>query len=211
MFSMQPDNNPYDFFMGGGPPQKQSFASGAGSSIKKRIMIVAIGGAIFILIIIIAFSLLFGGKGSGVETLLSIAKQQTELIRIAEAGSTKARGTVAQNLAITTKLSVSTSQQELLAYMKKQGLTADPKELLPVKNAKTDEALTAAEQNNRYDETFTQIIKEELTKYQAAIKKAHTETTSQTGKQILTGAFDHAGILLNEPTAQASGASPSSP
>lgn len=202
----EPQNpgNPYDFILGGPPAPRQ------GRSRKKRIIITAAGGGVLLTLIMIVFSLLASsGKGS-VETLVSIAQQQNEIVRIAEDGNKKARGATAQNLAITTKLSISSAQKDLLAYAKNQGIKINPDKLAETKDSKTDEQLKSAEQNNRYDETFTKVVTQQLTAYQASLRKAYNETSSQSGKSVLTSASKQIELLIATPTSQpAPGTSPS--
>lgn len=189
---MQPNQNPYDFILNSGQQYRPD-------NKKKRILLVAVIGAVLLVVFMVVFSLLFsGGKGSA-ETLLTVAQQQTELIRVAEDGTDKARGPLAQNLAITTKLSVASAQKDLLEYMKKQRLKAGPKQLALGRSDQTDAALTAAEQNNRYDEEFTKIIEQQLAAYQASLQTAFNQTSSKAGKDLLSAAYTQAGLLLSKP------------
>jgi lipopolysaccharide export LptBFGC system permease protein LptF len=200
----QPNQNPYEFILSG-PPQKPGFGGG---SQKKRILIVAAGGAVLLMVFMLVFSLIFsGGKGS-TETLLSIARQQSELIRVANEGAQRARGPQAQNLAMTTKLSLTSAQQDLQAYIKSQGIKVKQKELAAPPNSRTDAELTAAEQDNRFDEAFTALMQQQLTAYQAALKQAYDETSSRSGRQVLSDSHAQVELLLGKPQNQSAAISP---
>lgn len=196
----QPNGDPYSFIFETGTPVKNSFSGAGGSGTKKRILIAAIIGGVLLLVFAIAFSVLLGGSKGNTETLATIYKQQGALIQLAETGMPKAKGPIARNLAATTKLSMITAQKDVLAHMKKQGYKGDVKLLAPVKDSKIDALLLAAEQNNRYDETLTQIIGQQLATYQSTIKKAYDGAADNTGKQLLSTMFKQTGLLTGVKT-----------
>jgi len=66
------------------------------------------------------------------------------------------------------------------------------------KNTKTDQQLEAAAVNNKFDETFVQIIQSSLTTYRTAVKKAFDTTKNKTEKQFLASSYNGTGILINE-------------
>lgn len=196
----QQNQNPYDFILNAGQgPQR------GGPSKAKRILIVAVLGMLLLTIGIVVMGLLSSAGKEGRQTLLSIAQQQEELVRVADMGTQKARSPIAQNLAITTKLSIASAQKDLLDYMRAQGIKTGPKELALGKNSKTDDELTAAEQNNRYDEALTATLQKQLNAYQNSLRKAHSEAAGKSGKELLSTAYNHAGLLLNKPENQPAG------
>lgn len=190
--------NPYEFIMSSGQPSKSTISSPDGGDMRRRILIAAIAGSFLIIAAILVFTFLSNSNKGNEETLLTIAKQQAELIRIGEAGTTKAKGPAAQNLAITTKLSISTVQKDFLSFAGKQGVKIDPKAIASP-NAKNDSELSVAEQNNKYDEVLTAMINKQLTDYTASLKKAYNETESKSGKEVLSNAFQQAELLLGKP------------
>ena len=212
---MQPNQpgtpgNPYDFIFNSPTPQK-GFSAGGGSGMKKRILIASVLALFLIIAALIVTSILGSAGKADSEALLSLVEQQHEIMRLADVGTEKARGTKAQNLAITTKLTLASSQRDVQSYVTKQGVKIDQKLLAAKKNSKTDAQLTAAEQSNRFDETFIQVMESHLARYQSSLKKAHAEATAKKDKDTLAAAFKNAGLLVNKPEAQpAEGTSPSS-
>jgi len=192
---MQPNQAPgndYDFILSGGQQSRPYQNPG---DKKKRILMVVAGGALLLMVFAIVFSLIFGGGGTATERLVSLARQQTELMRVADIGVEKARGSDAQNLAAIVKLSVGSNQQELIPLIDRK---LPAKELALGENAKTDELLTTAEQNNRFDEAFTELMTQELADYQAALKQAFDASSSASTKKVLNTAYQNTQTILGE-------------
>jgi hypothetical protein len=190
---MQPNQMPgndYDFILGGG--QSPGSYQNPGDK-KKRLLVVLGGGAVLLMVFAIVFSLIFGGGDKNTAALVSLAQRQTELMRVADIGIEKSRGSASQNLAVTTKLSVASSQNELLPLV---GRKVPPKELSLNQNSKIDEQLTAAEQNNRFDEEFTEIINSELTDYAGALQQAIDATPGKATRAALLSAYQNTQLLL---------------
>lgn len=203
---MQPDTppppqNPYEFIMNSGEQSKKTLLPGGGNT-KQRIMLVGGGGAVLLIVFMVIFSLLMGGNKGNEQVLIGLAQQQTELVRVAAIGVTKAKSPNTQNLAITTQLSVSSAQKDLLTLIKKQKIKLDPKILTQTKNTKTDTQLTAAEQDNRFDETFTLVLQQQLSAYALALKNAFNESTGINTRQALSEAAKNAELLTPKQTTQ---------
>lgn len=189
-----PSVNPYAFMntmpvvsKGSGPEDK-----------KRRIIIVAVAGCSLLMLIVIIFSLAVGGGPSNKVELLNLAKQQNELIRIAEIGAAKSHEAQAKNLAVITKLSLTTDQQPLIDALKAQQVKVTPKDLNAAKNTKTDEALTAAEQTNRFDEVFITTMQSQLTTYQKALKQAYDNpATGKKLKATLSTQYTNASLIID--------------
>lgn len=140
-------------------------------------------------------SLFFSSNKSGTESLVAAAQQQTELIRIADIGTQKARTTAGRNIAITTKLSLESEKAPLLAAIKQQGRNISGKELSAGKKLTTDKLLTNADQSNRFDEVFIEKIQADLVIYQKALKTAYDQATDKKAKQALSDQYKKASIL----------------
>jgi flagellar basal body-associated protein FliL len=183
----------YDFIFNDNKPGKK-FQLPGNMSKKGRILIA--GACVLLLImlvVIIAGMISNAGKGD-TQALITAAKQQQELIRVAEIGIAKAKTQDAKNIAITTKLSLSSQQAEMQTAIKTAGL--NPKKVLTDSvSAKTDQALTTAEQTNRFDEEFLKIMAESLATYQKSVKAAYDGATSSKLKAALTSQFKSANTL----------------
>ena len=174
-----------------------------GGSLKKRLFIVGGGVTLLIIIAIVFFSVISGGGKGATQQLVEIAQEQTEIIRVADIGVTKAKGPTAKNLAITIKYSITTAQNDLLVVLEKLGSKPGAKILVLKKNANTDKVLDAAAANNNFDETFTETMKSELVAYQVDLKKAYDAASSQTTKQVLADSYNGAGVLIGGEQSQA--------
>lgn len=196
---------PYDFFMGGQPAANgKSRTPGA----KPNILYVIIGGAVLLIIVILAVVLLSSGGGAAKQQVLSVVQKQQEIIRIADMGIKSSRGSRAANLAITTKLAVTTSQQQLTTAVK--GKFSD-EELAQAKNTSIDQRLKEAEQASRFDEAFIEVMEEKLQDYKSALQSAFNLSESNTTRNVLNGSYVQARILLHEPVAQEPELTPPNP
>jgi hypothetical protein len=182
----------YDFILN---PQQAPKKSLLPSGKQGRIMVVAGGAAVLLIIALLLGSILSSAGKENVENLVIAAKQQNELIRVAEIGSSKARGQAAKNIAITTKLSLQSQQAAMLDALKTQGRKLTPKDLAASQNPKTDQLLTQAEQSNKFDEVFIDTMQTSLTNYQKAVQKAYDGATSRKLKAALADQYKSANTL----------------
>ena len=205
---MQPDQptpqpGQYDFFMNTPAPKKQPLFGGAGGgsngSKSKRLLIVVGGGGLLLIVLIMFLSLLSGGNKRG-DLLLGLAQQQAELIRVTDLAKAEpaARSTATQLLAVNTGVSIKSSHVETLALLKTAGVKSAEKKLGLKQNPKTDERLTAAAQDNTYDQVFEEIVKTQLEAYQSTAKTLYQSATSQNEKQLLDEAYTGAALLLGQ-------------
>lgn len=184
--------NQYDFIFNPNQQGKKPLIPGANTK-KGRMLIAGIGLVIIVMLGAIIAGLISGAGKGDTQALLTAARQQEELIRVAEIGIDKAKTQDAKNIAITTKLSLSSQQAEMQAAIKAAGISAKSAKSTP--NSKTDQALTTAEQNNRFDEEFLKIMGESLTAYQKSIKAAYDGATGKKLKDALTSQYRSANTL----------------
>jgi len=183
----------YDFIFNPNQPNKKSLLPGGGSK-KGRIIVVAVGAAILLTLIIVIAGLVNNAGKADTASLISAAKQQQELIRIAKVGQDKAKTQAAKNIAVTTLLALESEQDDMQTAITAAGLNAK-KVLVASPNTKTDQALTSAEQNNRFDEEFLSIMTTSLISYQKSVKEAYDGATSKQLKAALTTQFESANTL----------------
>lgn len=158
----------------------------------------AVGATVLLIIIFIIVNLLSSAGKADTQAVINAAKQQQELIRVADIGIQKARGQQAKNLAITTKLALSSEQDDMQSAVKAAGL--DPKKvLIGSTNAQTDKALTTAEQTNRFDEEFIEIMTDSLKTYQRSVKAAYDGAHSNKLKAALATQYTSANTLVGSP------------
>ncbi len=193
--SGQNQNNQYDFILNPNQPQKKILNLPGGNSTKGRMIIAGIGLIIFIIIAGIFMNLILGAGKPDTKALVAAAKEQNELIRVAQIGVDKAQTQAAKDIAITTKLSLQSQQKEMLSAAASAGRKLNSKELSSSRNAKVDATLTEAEQNNRFDEVFIEVINIELKEYQQIVKRAYEGTNDKKLKEALAVQFQSANTL----------------
>lgn len=178
------------------PVKPGMFKAPTGNSMKQRLIIVGGGLVVLVIVGVLALNLLSSGSKNNLTQLTELSQEQDEIIRVAGLAATKARGTVAANLSATTAASINTSQQQVVGLLKKNGRKLSEKQLAAKKNDQTDQALSAATQNARFDEVFTTTLTTQLTTYRANIKKAYDGTGTKSEKDILNTAYVNATTIL---------------
>lgn len=192
----QPDQQTpgkYDFFMAPQKPQKSGLLGGGGLSGAKLYLVAAgIVGVLAVIGIIVAAAI--GGQKQP-SPLLGIVQTQQELIRVAALGSKSTKSTNLQNFAVTARVSLASEQQAALAQLKKQGISPKTKTLEATKNAKTDQALSAALAANTYDTTFASTMETELDDYQAKLENATALATTTAERALIQKQLGSAELL----------------
>lgn len=118
---------------------------------------------------------LLGNAGKAQQQrLLEATQAQTEIIRITELGEDKASDLSVRSLAIITRLSLATQQQDTKNALMKRGLKEKTitRSLGLSKNEKTDATLEEAAANNRFDDTFLKILNKQLADYKRLLQNA---------------------------------------
>lgn len=198
---MQEGINPYDFIMdSGASPKRRWLPLPTGGGKKQRLLFAFIAGGILLLIFGIIFSLLFSSADTTQQTL-KMAQQHKELLRVSEIGVKKSRSDGARNLATTVKLTLQSSEDQIVAIAKKdQKLTN--KELSAGKNEVTDQALATAEQTNRFDEAFIETIHAEIRAYLKQLKIVYDASSSKSDKLIINDVHTQLNKLLPAPVGE---------
>lgn len=177
------------------PVKKNSLLGGS----KKSRIAIAVAGAILLIIIgLVVYTLLNSASDGTKKDLVIAVQQQNELIRISEIGVKEATSGEARNLAVTTNLSLVSSQTELQDLAKKAGAKLDAKQLKAASNSQSDKTLEQAKQINRFDEEFTKIIESQLLAYQQTLKRIYQSAQNQNSKNSLNQLYENASILIGE-------------
>lgn len=192
--SPAPRSNPYEFITNPSQPGKRP--SLGGNPLLKRVMVVVGGAVILMIIVSIAISLL-GSGGTNIDALKSLTAKQQEIVRVADMGVGKAQDINTRSLALTAKLSASTQQQELLAYLEQQDVKPTKLELASEEDSDTDTALETAATSNRFDEAFNQILIELLTDYANSLSSTYEATSGENAKAVLSQSYASIATLLN--------------
>ena len=193
--------NPYDFLQAPPVKPKKTIMPSNNSTLQRLLIVIGIIVTLVIAFLVFQSFLNKAGK-ENTANLVEVAKQQTELIRIAEVGITKAKFKATKNLALTTKLSLETDQPELLKAIASSGTKIDKKSLASGQSASVDAALKQAEQDNRFDEVFMQIMVKQLQEYQLALKKAYDGAVNKKLKESINVDYVHVNLIIGDQAKQ---------
>lgn len=195
---------PYDFFMDQpkqrasnnplSPNGKRYGGPSLQASSKRSKILLAVGGAITLIFLLsLGYALLPKDKTG--PQWFNLAQRQQEVIRVCTLGS-KAKYQSTRNFAITCQTSVTNSQRQLLAYMNKSKFSYNSKQLGLLANTKTDARLKTASSSSTYDDVFREVIKQQLTTYNAALSAQLSTTTGINGRDLITKNQTTAKLLL---------------
>lgn len=186
----------FDFIMNPDQPVKKSGLLGGGSSLPTRLALGS-GGLLVLLIILIVLKNLLGGSAN-LTPFVAVAQQQQELIHLATAAQQQQDLSVTnQNSAITTQLTIASSQSNLLAYLKQNKTKINAKQLGLKISATTDTQLTTAESAGTYNQTYQTVMQNELSIYMSGLQQAY-KTAGKNGRALLTDEFNQAKLLKNQ-------------
>ncbi len=160
----------------------------------RLLAIVGIISAVLLIVGLVAAQFLSGGGST--ESLVSIAQQQQEIIRVAENTQRTSQDESTKGFAYTVALSIGSSQQQLQTYITKKGTKLDSKILALKRNADTDKLLDNAKATSTYDTTAQKVLDGLLKDYVDALKEVYQKTNSNELKEILRSNFKAAKTLL---------------
>lgn len=191
--------NPYEFIMS--PNQRPPRKPIIGNSIGSRIAVVVVGLVLLIIIIMVISSFLNGSNKDQNDRLLKITQSQSEIIRLSALAEKAAKVDSTKIFAANTRVSTQSAQQDTKKLLTARGVKTKviDKQLGVSKNPKNDAALKEATANNRYDETFTQLINQQLGDYQTQLQTAFDNATPNEKKSLMA-MFNNNKLLLNEIT-----------
>lgn len=153
-------------------------------------------GLFFILIIL--YTLLFGGKTSSSDPLISVMATAQEISRVSTLVQQQTRTVDTKDLAATTGAVLNSQKQELQSYFKSKKVKVDTKKLASKLDKKTDAQLTSALQNNNYDQAYFAYLITSLANYQNTLNVANKGAPLKV-QAILKTDFSSIQTLLNAP------------
>jgi hypothetical protein len=200
-FPAPPNGNPYDFITNSAKPPKPSgpLPSLKNSNSLVGKLVVIIGGAIVVIVVlVIIVNVVFGGQ-TNLGTVLKLAETQQEIIRVTNLAANNGitDDTVAGS-AISTKLAVTTQQQNLVAYLTEHRQKVDSKTLALKKDTTSDQRIAQAKATSTLNIVFPQIVRQQLIDYSAEIKTNYNNATSQSLKKILATDYNQTQLLLKQ-------------
>lgn len=190
------DSSQFDFIMDPGGSQKRSLIPGG-----PKARMIVIGGLIalvLILFLVIIVAIMNSGSSS-TGNLVTVARKQNEVVRVADLGVDDAGNEEAKKLATMTKLVVASDQKKMIDYLATQNKKVSNKDLAVGANQKTDQELEAAQSNGRFDEVFTQIMLKLLKEYQQSLRTGY-EGLGVNGKQLIDANYENVSLILEDNT-----------
>ncbi len=187
-------HNPYEFIVNPNTPKHNRSLFGGGSSVFARLGIL-LGGAVLLMIIVGIVISALAPKGS-TSGLTAIAQRQQEIVRVATAATLQATGQDTKNFVANTELSITSSQQQVLAYLADHGTKLAAKQLGLDKDAQTDTLLANAATANNYDSAAVENLTSQLQTYKQQLQTTFNQTSSKTVKQLVQNSFASADKLL---------------
>lgn len=189
----QPPAN-YDFILNPQKPQR----SVVPSSLMQRVAIVG-GGAVLLLILASIVINLLKGSDTSKPALLSVVRQQQELIHLTDNASSQVGISSSNSISVVTiQMSISTEQQELLAYLGQNHIKVKKADLALGINAKTDALITAAVSGGNYNSVFRSTIKDELTTYRQYLVRAFSTVKGPHGRTLIKQDVASTDLLLTQ-------------
>lgn len=183
----------YDFIVNNQAPRR-------GPNQKTIILFVVGAAALVVILAWVILGLAFGGKGGATAPLVTLAQEQTEMVRIAKLAnqSNQLSSQDARNFSRNTQLTLTSDQSELVSFLAKNGKKLNAKQLGAKQSATTDGALSAASASGTYDSTLTSILQTQLKTYQSNLTQAYNGASSASEKALLKAEFDHATLLYEQ-------------
>lgn len=188
------DASQFDFIMNPGQKNKKSLLPGGPQ--QRTILFVGIIAIVVIGLVLIILSI-FSRSAPGTDQFVKLAQEQNEIIRVSTAANRKVGGDQAKKLAAVTSSTITTDQKATVDYLAKQKKKVNSKTLALTASKETDADLSAAERNGRYDEVFTKIIIEQLTRYISDLKSAYNNV-GKNGKAVLDQSYKNATLILQD-------------
>ena len=187
---------PYDFILNPEQPKRGFTFPGGGNKVVRLAII--LGGLLMILII---FAILksFLISGPDYTPYVSVAQDQQELIHLTTAAAKQQNLSVVNlNYTSTAKLSLSSSQTKLLAYLNKQHKKVSGKTLSLKVSTASDSQLTNAQSAGTYNQVYHDLVQTKLNTYLNDLNHAFQISNGKNGRALLKDDYTQAQLLLKQ-------------
>jgi hypothetical protein len=185
----------YDFFMAPGQAARPKLSGP--TSMKSRIIIVVSGLVLLVIIASVISAVLNSGpKATDLQT--SVAQDQQEIIRLTTAGINTASSAQTKNFAITTQFTITSEQQQLVAYLAQGKVKVGPKQLALKQSSKADQELATALAAGVYDQSFTEVMTADFTTYVNDLNTAFKKTKGPNGRKLIQQDYTSAQVLIKQ-------------
>ncbi|HEX7368195.1 MAG TPA: hypothetical protein VF261_00880 [Candidatus Saccharimonadales bacterium] len=168
-----------------------------GGSFAKQLALIGGGTVVLIIIIIVLASSVFGSHAN-LTPFIGVAQDQTELARVAALGVASASDSVAQNVAYTVDLTMTSAQQQTVAYLANNHKKIGVKQLALKQSTQTTQDLSSAQANSTFDSAFMDHIQQLLQTYASDLNAAYKTGPGPKGRQMLIQQYKGAELLITQ-------------
>jgi len=182
-----------------GPAISLPLLSGINPTLSR--IIIAAGGLVLLLIVFSVLKGLLTSPPANMALLTSVAQDQQEIIHLTNSATEQQQtpvSTTNKNFAATAQLSVLSSQASLVHYMALNGKKVNLKILSLKINPALDNRLTTAAAATTYDQTFQEIMNNQLTNYIGDLQQAYQQTRGKNGRALLNDCYNQAQLLSTQ-------------
>ena len=173
-------------------PKKSSF----GGSLAMRIVLILLGLVLLIAAMVIIRSLLTP-KDTATTLATTLALEQQEIIRVSNLASQSATSQDIKDAAVTISTSVANDQTGTNAYLARNNIEINEKQLAAARDTKTDQLLADARASSTFDTTWKDTMTTQLSKYQNDVRALYAKTQNPAFRETLKKAFDNSKLLLD--------------
>jgi hypothetical protein len=188
------DPSRYEFFMNPAKPARPPLLKGGSFGMRIGLIV----GSAILLMIIVSVGLSFIPNNLNGDDLLKLAKTQNALFTTCADALNKTKLQDTKNFASNCNITLTTAQQDLLAYTETHGLKISTKTLKLGVDPKDTDALKASIAASTYDSTFAMIAQRQLNSYAAALKATFKTAKSPEQKKLLSDAFTAVQLLSKQ-------------
>jgi hypothetical protein len=188
--------NPYDFILNPDQPKKQRKMLGGGNSFIRTIIFIVAGTITLLIVAAIIINALAPKKVTD-KDLISLAQTQAEMMRISNQAGTQAKQQTTRNLASTVQYTMATQQKQTVDKLAAMGVKVQAKQLALKQDATTDQKFTTAKATSTYDQTYTEIIQEQLTAYANTLKSLN-DIASASERDRLSDYYQQTQLLISQ-------------
>jgi len=161
-----------------------------------RIVLILLGLVLLIAAVVIIRSLLTP-KDTATTLATTLALEQQEIIRVSNLASQSATSQDIKDAAVTISTSVANDQTGTNAYLARNNIEINEKQLAAARDTKTDQLLADARASSTFDTTWKDTMTTQLSKYQNDVRALYAKTQNPAFRETLKKAFDNSKLLLD--------------
>jgi hypothetical protein len=144
-----------------------------GSGGSRRILMFVLIGAVALIILIPILSSIFIKRGVNSKELIDVVAHAREINRVSAIVEQKSNDQATKNLATTTQSALISEETELLNYLGSVKIKVGPKDVQTYFDKNAENEIITSIQNNNLSTTYGTYLRNELGKYQNAVKIAN--------------------------------------